>query len=322
MVDRPQSAQCMRTRIACLPSGLRHRRGARIWACRLASLLLLLAVLPLPARAAITLTDDSGQVITFAAPPQRIVSLSPALTELTCALGACDRLVGIDDFSNWPASVRGLPRLGGLEDASVERILALRPDVVLLAGSTRATPRLQALGLKVVALEPRTLAALERVIGQLDPLLATGRGPALWNGLQQQLDALARELPPQLRGTRVYFEVNDAPYAASESSFIGELLARLGLANVVPGGLGPFPKLNPEFVVRADPQVIMVSDRRSGTLDQRPGWSRMQALRQGRVCQFTPEQGDVMVRAGPRVVEAARLMVDCVRRHRPAGAPR
>ena len=285
-------------------------------------LFLLLLALSGLARAAITVTDDRAQPITFPAPPQRIVSLLPSLTELVCALDACDRLVAVDDFSNWPERVRALPHVGGLEEANVERILALRPDVVLLAGSTRAAPRLQALGLQVVALEPRTLADLQRVIAVLDPLLATGRGLALWAELQQGLEAAARELPPALRGTRVYFEVNDAPYAASESSFIGELLARLGLANVVPGHLGPFPKLNPEFVVRADPQVIMVSDRQPGALARRPGWQRIRAIRHGRLCLFPPEQGDILVRPGPRVAEAARLMVQCVRRAAPAGAGR
>jgi iron complex transport system substrate-binding protein len=110
----------------------------------------------------------------------------------------------------------------------------------------------------------------------------------------------------------VYFEVNSAPYAASESSFIGETLTRLGLRNIVPGSLGPFPKLNPEYVVRADPDLIMVGDRPDVRLEQRPGWSTMRALRDKRVCQFTPEQSDMLVRPGPRMAEGARLMVQCL----------
>jgi iron complex transport system substrate-binding protein len=208
--------------------------------------------------------------------------------------------------------VRKLPHVGGLEDANIESIVALKPDVVLLAASSRALGRLEGLGLKVVALEPKTLADVQRVIGKVAQILGSDQAPRLWAQINTGVDAAARELPRELRGTRVYFEVNSAPYAASEASFIGELLARIGAANVVPGRLGPFPKLNPEFVVRADPQVIMVSDRNAQALKTRPGWDRIQAVREGRVCMFTAEQGDVLVRPGPRMAEGAQLMVQCL----------
>ncbi len=273
---------------------------------------LALALLAGAARAAVEVQDDRGTRVALPQPPRRIVSLLPSLTETVCALGACDRLVAVDDYSNFPAQVQALPRVGGLEDASIERIVALRPDLVLAATSSRVLARLEGLGLKVVALEPRTLADVQRVAGQLDQLLGTGQAPRLLAAIDAGVEAAARALPPALRGTSVYIEVNGAPYAASEASFIGELLARLGLANVVPGRLGPFPKLNPEFVVRADPQVVLVADRDAALLRARPGWDRIRALRDGRVCAFTPAQGDVLVRPGPRMPEAAQLMVQCL----------
>ena len=87
------------------------------------------------------------------AAPQRIVSLLPSLTESVCELGACSRLVGVDRYSNWPTSVQQLPRVGGGIDPNIEAIVALKPDLVLMAESTRAAERLQALGLKVLMLE-------------------------------------------------------------------------------------------------------------------------------------------------------------------------
>ncbi len=261
---------------------------------------------------AVTVSDDRGVAVTLAQPPQRIVTLMPALAEMVCELGACGRLVGVDDFSNWSAQVRQLPHVGGLEDASIEAIVALRPDVVLLPVSSRALGRLEALGVKVVALEPKTLADVRRVLLQIGVVLGVSHADAAWQRIDQGVAAAARSLPPALRGTRVYFEVNSGPYAASESSFIGEMLARIGAANVVPGALGPFPKLNPEFVVRADPQVIMVSDRNVQPMRERPGWDRIRAVREQRVCVFTPEQGDVLVRPGPRMAQAAQLMVQCL----------
>lgn len=267
----------------------------------------------------VELVDDRGTRITLAAPPRRIVSLLPSLTETVCALGACERLVAVDTYSNWPESVRALPHVGGIDDAQVESIVALRPDLVLAATSTRAVARLESLGLKVAALEPRTLEDFRRVVGQLDQVLGTARGPALLQGVDAGLAAAAAALDPAQRGMRVYFEVSSVPYAAGEASFIGQMLARIGAANVVPAAMGPFPKLNPEFVVRADPQVIMVSDRASGALSLRPGWSGIRAVREGRVCQFTPGQSDVLVRPGPRMAEGARLMVACLQGRGKAG---
>lgn len=285
--------------------------------------LLLVLVWVAGAAQALQVTDDNGRRVDFAAPPQRIVSLLPSLTEFVCALDACGRLVGVDDFSNFPASVRALPHVGGLEDARVETIVALKPDLVLAATSSRALERLQSLGLKVLALEPRTLADVQRVLGVLGPLLAAHDAGAVWRDIEQGLDRAARELPPALRGTRVYFEVSNAPHGASEASFIGELLARVGVRNVVPGSLGPFPQLNPEFVVRADPQVIMLVGDEAARLAARPGWQRLRAVREGRVCGFSPAEADVLVRAGPRLAGAARLMVRCLRGElRATAAPR
>jgi iron complex transport system substrate-binding protein len=275
-------------------------------------LLLALCALSLQAPA-VQVIDDRGVAIELAQPPKRIVTLLPSLTEIVCELGACDRVVGIDNYSNWPPSVRKLPRLGGLDEANIELIVGLKPDLVLLGYSSRAMGRLESLGIRTLALEPKNLADLHRVWEQVGRALGAPDAPQAWERLQAQMEAAARSLPAALRGTTVYFEVNSGPYAASESSFIGELLARVGAANVVPGQLGPFPKLNPEFVVRADPQVIMISDRNSQPLKDRPGWDRIRAVRTGRVCAFSAEQGDVLVRPGPRVAEAARLMVDCLR---------
>ncbi len=303
---------------AFLPAMRSAARMAMVTATVTATVMLALVALPVRASASsepatpLQVVDDRGVRVVLPQPPRRIVTLLPSLTETVCALGACERLVAIDDFSNWPARVSGLPRVGGLEDAQVETIVSLRPDLVLAAASTRAVARLEALGLRVAALEPRTLADFRRVVGQLDALLATGQAPALLQRVDAEVASAVRALPPGLRGTRVYFEVSATPYAASEASFIGELLTRLGVANVVPGSLGPFPKLNPEFVVRADPQVIMLSERSAQHIATRPGWGRIEAVRQGRICLFTPTQGDVLVRAGPRMAEGVRLMADCI----------
>ena len=267
--------------------------------------------------AALELTDDRGVKVHLAQPPLRIVSLLPSLTETVCELGQCQRLVGVDRYSNYPDSVRALPKVGGGLDPNVEAIVALKPDLVMIATSSPAGARLQSLGLKVVALEPKSYADVQRVLDVVGRMLDVPDAQRVWGRIEAGVDAAARSMPQRARGTRVYFEVNGAPYAAGESSFIGETLSRLGAKNVVPAALGPFPKINPEFVVRADPDLIMVGDATFAGMAQRPGWSKMRAIRENRVCVFTPAQSDVMVRPGPRMAEAARDMVACLRQNTP-----
>lgn len=263
--------------------------------------------------AGIRVTDDRGVSVTLAASPQRIVSLLPSLTESVCALGRCERLVGADRYSNHPTSVRALPKVGGGVDPDIEAIVALRPDLVLAATSSRGVERLEAFGLKVLALEPRNSAGAQRVMATLGTVLEVADADRIWRAIDADVAAVAQSLPRRDRPLRVYFEVSMGGYAAGPSSFIGELMSRLGVHNIVASDQGPFPRINPEYVVRADPDLILIGERNAMGLAQRPGWSGMRALREQRLCVFTADESDVLVRPGPRMAEAARLMARCIR---------
>ena len=252
---------------------------------------------------------------TWPAPPQRIVSLLPSLTESVCALGACARLVGTDRYSDHPATVRALPKLGGMDDLQVERIVALRPDVVLAAPSSRLVERLESLGLVVVVLESRNHADVRRSLSVLAELLGEpARADVLWAGIERDLQRAAGRLPPALRGQRVYFEIDATPFAAGTASFLGETLQQLGLGNIVPASLGPFPKLNPEFVVRARPDIVMAAARNLAEMPRRPGWRALTALQQQRSCGFDAARYTLLTRPGPRLGEAALVLADCLAR--------
>lgn len=261
---------------------------------------------------ALTVVDDRGVALALAQPPQRIVSLLPSLTETVCELGQCARLVGVDRYSDYPASVKTLPQVGGGLDPNIEAIVALKPDLVLMATSSRAGERLRALGLKVLALEPKTHADVKRVLEKVGQVLGVADAARVWRVIDAATQAAAQSLPAQAKGLRVYFEVNPGPYGAGESSFIGETLTRLGARNIIAAALGPFPKLNPEYIVRANPDVIMIGQRSLDSMGQRPGWNHMAAVRAQRLCVFSSAQSDVLVRPGPRMAEGARLMAQCL----------
>lgn len=262
----------------------------------------------------VTHTDDLGRQVTLRGTPQRIVAIGPSLVESLCAVGGCDRLVGVDRFSNHPASVDRLPKLGGLGEVSLEQVLRLKPDLVLLTPASRLHDRIAQLGVPVLALDAQSLPEVQRLLRHMATLMgAPERAEVVWAQMQREIDAAAAELPPSWHGRSVYFEVDPTPYAAGEASFIGAVLARLRLQNIVPASLGTFPQLNPEFVIRAQPALIVVGQREAPNLAQRPGWARVPAVQHGRVCALPRVDGDVVGRPGPRVGEAARALVRCVR---------
>jgi iron complex transport system substrate-binding protein len=276
----------------------------------------------LHAAGAATVTDDRQVAVTFTQAPKRIVTLLPSLAETVCVLGACERLVGTDKHANWPASVKALPKLGGLDDTQLEALVRLKPDLVLLAKSARIIQRLEALGIPVLALEPQTHADVHRVLQTVAVALhlpnAQNQADAVWQNIQRQVSQAKSKIPAQAINATVYLEASTGGYAAGEASFIGEIMRQLGLKNIVASSMGAFPKLNPEFVVRANPQLVVLAQPMVTHLSQRPGWSTIAAIKNKRVCAFPSAQADILVRPGPRLGEAAQLISDCVQRSFPA----
>jgi iron complex transport system substrate-binding protein len=261
-------------------------------------------------------TDDRGVTTRWTTAPQRVITLLPSLTETVCALEQCTRLVGVDRYSNWPAQVAKLPTLGGGMDPNIEAILALKPDVVFTATSSRSAERLEALGLKVVALETISHADVQRLLNKVSQVLGIDPEEAkkLWHRIDEGVSAAAQQLPAKTQHLRVYIEVNRAPFGAGPGSFMGETLNRLGAQNILQGQSDAFPRINPEFVIRAQPDLIMISERDLTVMLERPGWSNMAAIKGNRICAFATIDQDILVRPGPRLAQAAGIMADCLKR--------
>jgi iron complex transport system substrate-binding protein len=278
------------------------------------------AASPLAPQPDIVVRDDSGREMRLAHPAERVVSLLPSLTETVCALGACARLVATDRYSDFPAEVRSLPKAGGLDDAQVEEIVRLRPDLVLLSRSQRITGRLQELRVPSVALDTQTFADIGHCVALIGEVLGVPARAAALNG---EIDRSVRAVSDSARARRhgagpsVYVEVDRAPYAAGAQSFIGEMLARLGARNIVTPDLGPFPRLNPEYVVRHDPDVIIVTEEELPDFTDRPGWDQIRAVREQRVCSFPSEVRYMIERPGPRVADSMQALEACLERVAP-----
>lgn len=226
----------------------------------------------------------------------RIVSLAPALTEDLFAIGAGHDVVGVDAYSNRPARARTLPRVGGMRDVNAEAILALRPDIVIgipyeaahLADLARAGVRTEVLPLDDLRDD---LHAIER-LGVL-----TGNAPAarrLVASIRARLAALARTARRTRRLTA--FVSLGGMGSAGGGSYVDELLGLANLRNVAGDVRRPWLTFSPEELLRAQPDVIVVTDS-TPPLAGEP-WSRLTAVRTGRIVRI-PE--DDLLRPGPRV---------------------
>ncbi|MFT3815330.1 MAG: helical backbone metal receptor [Acidovorax sp.] len=276
-----------------------------------------ISVAAAPAQAApqagLQLVDARHKSIAFAQPVQRIVSLQPSFTEAICALGGCDALVGVDRFSVWPQQTAFIPKVGSLRDPDIERIVALRPDVVLSRPGHKVDDRLESLGVKVLTLNAQTYDDMAQELEMLAVLLGRpGAGTRLWQQTSERLAALRRQVPPQWQGKKVYFELHSGMAAAGEASFIGQTLHSLGLVNIAGRDLPMYPKLSPEYVVRANPDLIITMADMPVPPSERQGWNRIAALRNNGYCRIPNADFDLLVRPGPRIDEAARQIVQCL----------
>jgi iron complex transport system substrate-binding protein len=188
----------------------------------------------------------------------------------------------------------------------------LKPDVVLLERASPVIARLNGLGIKTFALDIKSMSDEERALQKLDLVLGTSESARVWNKIQKEIVRASKQIPSSEKNIRVYFEVNPAPFAAGRSSFIGDILTRLGLVNIIPESLGSFPKINPEFVVQSKPDVILLTESTVADIQKRPGWSSIPAVMRNRICTFSTDQNDVLVRPGPRMGEAALIMSQCI----------
>jgi iron complex transport system substrate-binding protein len=263
-----------------------------------------------------TITDEMNRTVTIEAEPQRIVSMLPSHTETLCAIDLCDKLVGVDDFSNYPEEVNALPKLGGGLTGydggpDVEAIVALEPDLVLVSEYGELAQLLEQAGLTVYAGSPQTYEdtfTFFDIIGQI--VNREIEATLLTENVQKEIDGIAA-LVSSAEPVSVYYEIDTTPYSVGPNSFIGVLLSKAGGQTIVSAEQGDFPQLDPEFIIATNPQAIILSDAPSGesieTLQARPGWEKLQAITDNKVFALTDEQNDVTNRPGPRMAEVVRL---------------
>jgi len=266
------------------------------------------------------LVDTWGRTVVLPAPPRRIVTVGPALTEMLFALGAGSLVVGVDQFSDYPPAARSLPSVGTLTHPSLDRIVALAPDLVLVDSmAAGAVPRLEALRIPVAVITP------PHVGGVLEALLLLGRAVGrpeeaaeLVRALEARLMAVRERVAavPEGQRVRVFHEIwPDPPYTAGPGSFVHDVIRWAGGVNIASDAAAPWIQLSLEAIIARDPDVIVTT--REAHRDQllrggRPRWETLRAVRSGRVYFI---EDDWVSRPGPRVVDGVEAMARALYPH-------
>ena len=268
-----------------------------------------------------TLTDDADREVELAAEPERIVSLAPSNTEIVCALDACDRLVGVTDFDDYPADVADVADVVIGPVVDVELVVAADPDLILAAGN-ELTPsavitELADLGYPVIVLYPETLHEVTHnieLVGQA--INAAEEADAVVADMEARIEAV-EEAVADAPTPRTFYEVGlfeGAIYTAGEDSFLADLLTTAGADPVVGDPLTTAIAL--EDLVVADPELILLGDAAYDpsitpeSVAARPGWGEMTAVSSGAI--QVVEEDPVITRPGPRIVDGLEALARAI----------
>ena len=273
----------------------------------------------------LVLTDDAGREVTLAAVPERIVSLAPSNTEIVCALGGCERLVGVTDYDDFPAEVAEIDDVVIAAQVDPELVVAAEPDLVLAAGNeitpTAVIEQLDDLGLTVMVVYPESLdevyADIELVGRAID---AEPAASDLVSDMRDRVETITAALEGVERPRTLYevFYAEGTMYTAGEGSFLASLVELAGGEPVTGDAQG---LIAPEDLVAADPELILLgsasydpalADEASalGVVAARPGWGELAAVADRNVVPFLEDI--VTTRPGPRIVDGLEALARAI----------
>lgn len=273
----------------------------------------------------LALTDDAGREVTLDAEPQRIVSLAPSNTEIVCALGACDRLVGVTDFDDHPPEVADVDKVVIVASVDVERVVAAEPDLVLAAGN-ELTPssvieQIDSLGLPVLVLYPETLEEVYADIALVGRALGSPEAAEqVVDAMEERVAAVIDSVAGVERPLTLYevFHAEGATYTAGEGSFLASILELAGAQPLTGDAQG---LLGAEELVAADPELILLGtasydpsladpETARSTVAARAGWGELRAVRDDRVVPYLDDI--VTTRPGPRIVDGLEALARAI----------
>lgn len=263
-----------------------------------------------------TIVDDDGVAVTIPAPPQRIVTFAPSITEILFAIGAGDRVVGVSGpYDDVPVEATALPQVGGAGefgvDPNLEAVIALEPDLFLtIAGGDAWKGRLRDLGVSVVTVDATDLEDLLDDIATIGSIVGADAAATALAGAMRARIADLEALAAMTERRSCFFEVYYPPLmTAGPGTFIDDLLDRAGCASVSADAATAYPEWSVEDLVASAPEVYLVSSESAtdvAAVAARPGFDAIAAVTQGRVVRI---DSDLVTRPGPRIVDGLAALV-------------
>jgi iron complex transport system substrate-binding protein len=266
-----------------------------------------------------TVTDGLGRSISLQAYPQRIVSLAPSNTEILYAIGAGDRVVGRDEFSDYPPEAKNLPSVGGgFGDYNNEAIVQLKPDLVLAAeiNTPEQVKALEDLGVTIYYLSnPTTLDEMFSNLATVAQLTGNqSEAETLVASLQERVKAVNEKIMPLSYRPSVFYELDatdpNAPYTAGSDTFVNTLIDMAGGFNIASDIAGQYLQMSSEELLVRNPSVILLGDAAYGVsvedIKARPGWSQIAAVMNDQIFTF---DDNLVSRPGPRLVDGLEELV-------------
>ena len=293
---------------------------------KIRSLLTIILVLQLcapAAHAAISVTDDAGNIITLNKPATRIISLSPHVTELIFAAGAGERLIGTVKYSDYPEAAKAIPRIGDNRQLDIERIIAMKPDllVVWMHGAyERVLEPLRKSGIPYFFSEPHKLEQIPETLLKLGSLFGTEKQAQMSaNAFREQLTQLSTRYQNKSQ-VRTFYQVWGKPiFTLNDKSIVSDVLRICGGKNIFGHLSAAAPTLSTEAVIQENPELIITGDseNQAGSgVEQWKGFTTMLAVKNQNLVAV---DGDQLNRAGPRIVDGAKVVCEAMelaRNHR------
>ncbi len=261
-----------------------------------------------------TVTDETGRLVTVRPEPQRIVSLAPGITETLYALGLDDKIVGVTTFCNWPVQARTKTRIGGFTNPSLEKIVSLKPDLILATadGNRKETvQQLERIGLPVYVTNPTDTQGVLRSIVHIGAITHREReAENMVASIQKRLDHIALQIRHK-RKPRVFFQLGLEPLiTAGRGTLTNEVIERAGGVNVAGLDAASYPHYSAEGIIGASPDIIifapMVNDERFAAVKRY--WQKFGDVPAVKNNKIYPVSADLINRASPRLFDAIEIM--------------
>ena len=290
--------------------------------------LFLLLALASTSAAAVTVRDDAGNSVTLARPAQRVISMAPHITELLFAAGGGARVVGAMNFSDYPEAARRLPLVGSDQQIDVERVLSLKPDLLVVwkSGNTaRQLEQLKSLGLPIFYSEPQKLDDVASSLTRLGQLLGTeAQAQAAAADYRQKIAALTATYAPRAP-VRVFYQIWEKPiFTLNGDHIISDAIRICGGRNVFGDLKVVAPSVSTEAVLQANPEAILGGEQHDneGGINIWKAYQGLLAVKRGNLFMLDSE---LLTRATPRIADGAAALcekIELARQHRPLSATR